>query len=102
MKRRPPRYTRTDPRFPYSTLFRSAIRTRELGDYIGVHDQGRLVAMAGQRLHIDGYREISAVCTDPEYRGRGLAAALTAEIAARIHEAGETPDRKSTRLNPSH
>lgn len=68
-----------------------ALHTRELGSYIGMHEGGRLIAMAGQRMHIDGYREISAVCTDPEYRGRGLAAALTAEIAARICEAGETP-----------
>lgn len=68
-----------------------ALRTRELGEYIGVHEGGRLVAMAGQRMHLPGYREISAVCTAPEFRGRGLAAALTAEIGARIQEAGETP-----------
>lgn len=68
-----------------------ALHTREFGSYIGVHEGGRLIAMAGERLHIDGYREISAVCTAPEYRGRGLATALTAEIAARICEAGETP-----------
>lgn len=68
-----------------------ALHTREFGSYIGIHEDGRLIAMAGQRLHIDGYREVSAVCTLPEYRGRGLATALTAEIAARICEAGETP-----------
>ena len=68
-----------------------ALHTRELGSYIGIHEDGRLISMAGQRLHIEGYREISAVCTAPEYRGRGLAAALTAEIAARICEAGERP-----------
>jgi len=68
-----------------------ALHTRELGSYIGIHEDGRLVAMAGQRLWFPGAREISAVCTAPEYRGRGLAAALTAEIAARISEAGDTP-----------
>ena len=68
-----------------------ALHTRELGDYVGVHEDGRLVAMAGVRMHLPGYREISAVCTDPEFRGRGLAAALTAEIAARIQSSGETP-----------
>lgn len=68
-----------------------ARRTRELGDYVGVHEDGRLVAMAGVRMHLPGYREISAVCTDPAFRGRGLAAALTAEIGARIQAAGETP-----------
>jgi len=68
-----------------------AAHTRELGSYIGVHEGGRLVAMAGQRLWFPGAREISAVCTAPDFRGRGLAAALTAEIAARISDAGETP-----------
>jgi ribosomal protein S18 acetylase RimI-like enzyme len=68
-----------------------AIHTRELGRYIGVRSEGRLVAMAGQRMRVPGYIEVSAVCTTPEQRGRGMAAALTAEIAARIFEAGETP-----------
>ena len=39
--------------------------TRELGNYFGIRDNGRLVAMAGERLRIDGYTEISAVCTRP-------------------------------------
>ncbi len=68
-----------------------ATRTRELGSYIGIHEDGRLVAMAGQRFWFPGAREISAVCTAPDFRGRGLAAALTAEIAARISDAGDTP-----------
>lgn len=68
-----------------------AIHTRELGRYIGVREGGRLVAMAGQRMRVPGHIEVSAVCTTPDQRGRGLAAALTAEIAARIFEAGERP-----------
>lgn len=67
------------------------VRTVELGDYVGVHDGNSLVAMAGQRLAPPGYREISAVCTHPDFRGRGLAAALTTVVARRILERGETP-----------
>ena len=65
--------------------------TIELGDYFGVDDDGRLVAMAGERMRLPGYTEISAVCTHPDARGRGLAAALTRRVAVRIHDRGETP-----------
>lgn len=52
------------------------LRTIEFGHYYGIFDDGRLVAMAGQRLHVEQYTEISAVCTHPDYLGRGFAAAL--------------------------
>jgi ribosomal protein S18 acetylase RimI-like enzyme len=68
-----------------------APRTIELGGYLGAFDGERLVAMAGQRLHPPGYREISAVCTHPDARGRGLATTLTLAVAAAITERGETP-----------
>jgi ribosomal protein S18 acetylase RimI-like enzyme len=68
-----------------------AVRTVELGGYVGVFDRGRLVAMAGQRLAPPGFREISAVCTHPDFRGRGLAAGLTSLVAQRILERGERP-----------
>jgi len=48
-------------------------RTIEFGGYMGIRDAGRLVAMAGQRLSLTGFTEVSAVCTHPEYRGRGYA-----------------------------
>lgn len=51
-------------------------RTIEFGHYYGVFDNDRLVAMTGQRLHPYTYTEISAVCTHPNYLGRGYAAAL--------------------------
>ena len=66
-------------------------RTPELGDYIGVRRDGRLVAMAGERLKPDGHTEISAVCTHPEHRGRGYGQALVAVLAQRIRARGETP-----------
>jgi GNAT superfamily N-acetyltransferase len=66
-------------------------RTIELGDYIGVFDGDTLLAMAGERIAPPGYVELSAICTHPDARGRGLAAALTLNLAARAQARGETP-----------
>ena len=66
-------------------------RTNRLGDYIGVIRDGRLVAMAGERIRLHGYREVSAVCTDEAYTGRGFAQALVAEIVRRQQRAGCMP-----------
>jgi ribosomal protein S18 acetylase RimI-like enzyme len=65
--------------------------TIELGGYVGVFDGEQLVAMAGERMHLPGYAEISAVCTHPDHRGRGLAGALTRRVADAIVDRGETP-----------
>lgn len=64
-------------------------RTHELGTYLGIRREGRLVAMAGERLKPDGWTEISAVCTDPAYRGRGLASRLVLAVTAGIQERGD-------------
>jgi ribosomal protein S18 acetylase RimI-like enzyme len=66
-------------------------RTVELGGYVGVRVEGRLVAMAGERIHLPGHVEVSAVCTDPAFRGQGLAAALTAQVARAISARGQIP-----------
>lgn len=66
-------------------------RTIEMGTYLGVVADGRLVAMAGERLHPPGYTEISAVCTDAAYRGRGLATRLVLALAAGVRARGEVP-----------
>ena len=66
-------------------------RTIELGDYIGVRRRGVLVAMAGERMHLDGFTEISAVCVDAAHRGRGLAADLVRSLAASIAASAATP-----------
>ena len=47
--------------------------------------------MAGERLHPPGYTEISAVCTDADHRGRGLATRLVFAVAAGIRARGEVP-----------
>lgn len=66
-------------------------RTHELGTYLGIREDGRLVAMAGERLRPPGWTEISAVCTAAEARGRGHAARLIRALAARIVARGERP-----------
>lgn len=64
-------------------------RTHELGGFVGVRENGRLIAMAGERLKVPGFTEISAVCTHPDARGRGLAGALMRRVAAGILARGE-------------
>jgi predicted GNAT family acetyltransferase len=66
-------------------------RTPELGTYLGIRDGGRLVAMAGERLRLPGFTEVSAVCTHPEYQGRGFARMLISAVVRQITERGETP-----------
>ncbi|MCI5078411.1 GNAT family N-acetyltransferase [Oricola sp.] len=66
-------------------------RTHTLGDFIGMRKGGRLVAMAGERMHPAGYCEVSGVCTHPDCRGHGYAGLLTRIVATRILERGETP-----------
>jgi len=67
------------------------LRTRELGTYLGIRSNGKLIAMAGERLRVPGFTEISAVCTHPDHLGHGYATALMAELAQRIHNRSETP-----------
>ena len=64
-------------------------KTHRLGDFIGVKIDGRLVAMAGERMKPDGFTEVSGVCTHPDFRGRGYAGALMRVVTQRILERGE-------------
>jgi GNAT superfamily N-acetyltransferase len=67
-------------------------RTHELSQFWGVKDlDGRLLAMAGERLKLPGMSEVSGVCTHPEARGRGLAALLSRHVASEIVRRGEVP-----------
>jgi len=65
--------------------------TWRLGPFIGVRREGRLIAMAGERMRPDGFAEISGVCTHPDHRGGGLAAGLIRLKAREILARGETP-----------
>jgi ribosomal protein S18 acetylase RimI-like enzyme len=66
------------------------LRTIELGDYFGYFEGERLVAMAGERMHVGPFREISGVCTHPEFQGRGLARALMRTLMALQRSRGQT------------
>jgi predicted GNAT family acetyltransferase len=66
-------------------------RTHELGTYLGIRREGKLVAMSGERLKVPGYTEVSAVCTRPEHTGHGYARILMIEVMQRILKSGETP-----------
>ncbi|MGF7180060.1 GNAT family N-acetyltransferase [Tunturiibacter psychrotolerans] len=62
----------TDLAFP--GFFRS--RTCEMGSYFGIRSNGQLIAMGGERLTLEGYPEISGICTHPDHRGKGYAESL--------------------------
>jgi GNAT superfamily N-acetyltransferase len=66
-------------------------RTIELGGFFGIEQSGRLLAMAGKRLHLPGFIEVSAVCTHPDARGRGYARMLMSRVIDEIVYAGKTP-----------
>jgi ribosomal protein S18 acetylase RimI-like enzyme len=65
-------------------------RNVEMGEYYGLLEGDRLVAMAGERMHVGGHREISAVCTDPGHQGRGLARRLTEKLVRLQAGRGQT------------
>lgn len=67
------------------------LRTLELGDYFGYFRGSRLIAMAGERMQAGTLREISGVCTHPEFEGRGYARRLVAKLVHRQLERNETP-----------
>lgn len=66
-------------------------RTWSLGAFIGLRREGRLIAMAGERMRADGFTELSGVCTHPDHRGQGLGAALIRLKCEAIRARGETP-----------
>lgn len=75
--------------------------TRALGTYLGVRRDGRLLAMAGERVQPAGHTEISAVCTEPDARGQGLAARLVLAVVAGVRARGEVPFLHATATNPA-
>ena len=65
-------------------------RTHQLGGFFGVKQDGRLMAMAGERMKPDGFTEVSGVCAHPDARGRGYAGALMRTVIEQILARGET------------
>ena len=76
-------------------------RTIELGAFFGIFDRGRLLAMAGERLHLPDHVEVSAVCTHPDARGRGYARMLIAKVMEEIRQRGKIPFLHSFAHNES-
>jgi predicted GNAT family acetyltransferase len=66
-------------------------RTHTMGRFVGIRINGRLAAMAGERMRFPGHVEVSGVCTHPDFRGRGLARRLSAAVTADIQRRGEQP-----------
>jgi GNAT superfamily N-acetyltransferase len=67
------------------------LRTIELGEYFGCFVGDRLVAMAGERMHAAMLREISGVCTHPDFQGRGYARRLMSKLIRRQMQRNEFP-----------
>ena len=65
--------------------------TIDFGNYVGIYEHGELLAMAGERLHLRGYTEVSAVCTHPDHLGKGYAAQLMTNACERIMKQGNIP-----------
>jgi predicted GNAT family acetyltransferase len=66
-------------------------RTHTMGRFIGIRINGRLAAMAGERMRFQGFTEVSGVCTHPDFRGQGLARRLSLVVASAIQQRGEQP-----------
>ena len=75
----------TDLAFP--GFFRP--RTCEMGAYYGVRSpSGELIAMGGERMKLDGFSEISALCTHPSFRGKGFGESLIWQVVRKHRREG--------------
>jgi len=74
-------------------------RTHTMGRFLGVRINGRLAAMAGERVRFPGYTEVSGVCTHPDFRHQGLARRLSTAVAAHIESRGERPFLHAWKMN---
>lgn len=77
------------------------LRTIELGNFYGIFHGDRLVSMAGKRMHLPGFIEVSGVCTHPDARGRGYAGRLMQIVMDEIESSGRTPFLHAWAGNPA-
>jgi ribosomal protein S18 acetylase RimI-like enzyme len=82
----------------YPHYFRE--RTMDLGRYFGMYVDGRLAAMVGERLATDTWQEVSAICTHPDFLGRGYARRMTTTLTNDILDAGRAPYLHVSYENP--
>jgi predicted GNAT family acetyltransferase len=68
-----------------------SVRTHELGTFLGIRADGRLAAMAGERMKPGNYTEMTAVCVHPDHRGRGYGQMLLSAVSRQIVARGEIP-----------
>jgi len=68
-----------------------AARTHQLGTFWGLRIDGRLAAMAGERMRMPGFGEVSAVCVHPDFQGQGLGAIVCRKAMATVAAAGLVP-----------
>lgn len=68
-----------------------AKRTIEFGNYVGIFEGEKLIAMGGERLQVPGYTEVSAICTHPDHQGRQLATKILSHVSEGIKARGEIP-----------
>lgn len=66
-------------------------RTSELGNYYGIYKEGKLIAVTGERMKMDGFTEVSAVVTHPEHSGKGYAKQLVAYAGNKIFDEEKIP-----------
>jgi ribosomal protein S18 acetylase RimI-like enzyme len=66
-------------------------RTIDFGNYIGIFNNDKLVAMAGERLKVNGYTEASAICTHPDFLGKGYASYLLSKVSEQIIQEASIP-----------
>jgi predicted GNAT family acetyltransferase len=66
-------------------------KTIDFGNYIGIFDNDKLIALAGERLKVNGYTEVSAICTHPDFLGKGFASFLLSKVSEQIIKNGDFP-----------
>jgi len=62
---------------------------QRLGTFWGIRIDGRLAAMAGQRMRQPGFGELSGLCTHPDFQKRGLGTLLFHHVAGEISARGD-------------
>jgi ribosomal protein S18 acetylase RimI-like enzyme len=83
----------------YPSYFRA--ETARLGEYCGIYEGEELIAMAGIRMKLPGYEEVSAICTHLDHRGKGLGSAVTQFMIQRIIQRGNNPFLHTESDNPA-
>jgi ribosomal protein S18 acetylase RimI-like enzyme len=66
-------------------------KTTSLGNYYGIFVDQKLVAVAGERMKMNDFTEVSAIITHPDYTGKGYAKQLTAYVVNQIFTENKTP-----------